>query len=50
MFQKGRKKNMFANVSYHVALLCWSVPWDVFWILDYFVGLKYMGAQNGQWK
>jgi len=21
---------MFANVSYHVALLCWSVPWDVF--------------------
>jgi len=29
MFQKERKKKkekMFANVSYHVALLCWSVP------------------------
>jgi len=50
MIQKERKKKkkMFAN-SYHVALLCWSVLWDVFelwttlWVWN-------MGAQNGQWK
>jgi len=52
MFQKERKKKRkkCLQMLYHVALLCWSVPWDVFelwtilWVWNIW-GHK-MGSEN----